>query len=208
MEEVNLNTIQKCEDGTYRWIYEFNMVTNPIILLTVLKIFLFVLIGMWVFFGLFLIGDKGFLGAFIYQIADLALPAAILFVLSIVSYLILAGIYGFKYIVLFEMNESGIRHIHMNKQFKKAEAIGWLTALLGAAANRPGTTGAGLLAATKQETFSEFSKVKKMKVLRKFHTIKLDALLCHNQIYVDSQDFDFAVDYIKACILQKENGKS
>lgn len=197
MSEEHLKEIKKCEDGSYRWIYEFSMIKNPIILLTVLKIFALVLAGMWLFFGLFSIKDKGFAGAYVYEAKALIIPAIILFVLSIASYLILAGIYGFKYIVLFEMNKEGIRHIHMAKQFKKAEAVGWLTALIGAAANQPGVTGTGLLAATKQETVSEFSKVRKMKVLRGFHTIKLDALLNHNQIYADGTDYDFVMEYIK-----------
>ncbi|MBP9996089.1 MAG: hypothetical protein KBT19_02295 [Lachnospiraceae bacterium] len=192
-----MSEIKKCEDGTYRWIYEFSMLKNPIILLTVLKIFALVLIGMWMFFGLFLVKDEGFFGAFVYEAKALILPAAILFALSIVSYLILAGIYGWKYIVLFEMNEEAIRHIHMNKQFKKAEAMGWLTALIGAASGHPGISGTGLLAATKQETVTEFSKVKKMKVLRGLHTIKLDGLLNHNQIYANGEDYDFVVEYIK-----------
>lgn len=80
--------------------------------------------------------------------------------------MILAGIYGWKYIVLFEMNEEAIRHIHMNKQFKKAEAMGWLTALIGAASGH-------------------------------LHTIKLDGLLNHNQIYANGEDYDFVVEYIK-----------
>ena len=197
MSEVNLKEIKKCEDGTYRWIYEFSMLKNPIILLTVLKIFALVLIGMWLFFGLFSIKDEGFPGAYVNEAKALLIPAIILFALSIVAYLILAAIYGWKYIVLFEMNEEGIRHIHMEKQFKKAEAVGWITAFLGAAANKPGITGTGLLAATKQEMLSEFSKVKKMKVLRGFHTIKLDALLNHNQIYADGEDYEFVVEYIK-----------
>ena len=189
-----MSEIKKCEDGTYRWIYEFSMLKNPIILLTVLNL---VLIGMWMFFGLFLVKDEGFVGAFVYEAKALILPAVILFALSIVSYFILAGIYGWKYIVLFEMNEEAIRHIHMNKQFKKAEAMGWLTALIGAASGHPGISGTGLLAATKQETVTEFSKVKKMKVLRGLHTIKLDGLLNHNQIYANGEDYDFVVKYIK-----------
>ena len=41
--------IKKCEDGSYRWVYEFDMLKNPIIILTVLKIFVLVLVGIWVF---------------------------------------------------------------------------------------------------------------------------------------------------------------
>ena len=188
--------IKKCDDGTYRWVYEFDMLKNPIILLTVLKIFLLVLVGMWVVFGLFRIGNDGFIGAFAAQTKELLIPAAILFGLSIAAYIILACIYGWKYCVLFEMNETGIRHIQMEKQYKKAQALGWLTAMAGAAAGKPGAAGTGLLAATKNEQATEFGKVNRMRVFRAFHTIKLDALLNHNQIYAEPEDYEFVLDYI------------
>lgn len=188
--------IKKCDDGTYRWVYEFDMLKNPFILLTVLKIFLIVLVGIWVVFGLFRIGNDGFVGAFALQTKELLIPAAILFGLSIVAYIILACIYGWKYCVLFEMNETGIRHIHMDKQYKKAQAIGWLTAMAGAAAGKPGAAGTGLLAATKNEQATEFRIVKRMRSFRAFHTIKLDGLLNHNQIYTQPEDYDFVLDYI------------
>lgn len=188
--------IKKYDDGIYRWSYEFNMLTNPIILWTVLKIFFLVLVGIWIIFGLFRIGDDGLTGAFIEEAKALTIPAIILFGLSVVSYFILACIYGWKYCVLFEMNEEGIKHIQMSKQFKKAEALGWLTAIAGTAAGSPGTVGTGLLSATKKMQVSEFSKVKKMKVLKMFHTIKLDSLFNHNQIYVESKDFEFVSEYI------------
>ena len=192
--------VKKCDDGTYRWVYEFNMLKNPIILLTVLKIFLLVLAGIWVIFGIFRIGNDGFAGAFAAQTKDLLIPAAILFGLSIVGYIILACIYGWKYCVLFEMDEKGIRHIQMEKQYKKAQALGWLTAMAGAAAGKPGVTGTGLLAATKNEQFSEFSKVKRLRVFKAFRTIKLDSLLNHNQIYAEQEDYGFVLDYISSRI--------
>ena len=192
--------IKKGDDGTYRWVYEFDMLKNPIILLTVLKIFLLVLVGIWVIFGIFRIGNDGFAGAFAAQTKDLLIPAAILFGLSIVGYIILACIYGWKYCVLFEMDEKGIRHIQMEKQYKKAQALGWLTAMAGAAAGKPGVTGTGLLAATKNEQFSEFSKVKRLRVFKAFRTIKLDSLLNHNQIYAEQEDYGFVLDYISSRI--------
>lgn len=199
--------IKKCEDGTYRWVYEFHMLKNPVILLTVWKIFLYVLVGMEVVFALFRIGDCGLVGAFVEEAKELILPAVILFALSVLGYLILAGIYGWKYCVLFEMNEEGVRHIQMEKQYRKAQALGWLTAMVGAAANHPGTAGAGLLAATKNEQSSEFSKVKRLRALRAFHTIKLDSPLNHNQIYAEPEDYDFVLEYISGRIPQDGRGK-
>ena len=198
--------IKKCDDGTYRWAYEFNMLKNPISLLTVLKIFLLVLVGMWIIFGLFRIGGDGFVGAFVAQTKELLIPAAILFGLSIVGYIILACIYGWKYCVLFEMNETGIRHIQMEKQYKKAQALGWLTAMAGAAAGKPGVMGTGLLAATKNEQATEFSKVKRLRTFRAFHTIKLDSPLNHNQIYAEPEDYDFVLNYISKRIPKNKSG--
>ena len=198
--------IKKCDDGTYRWAYEFNMLKNPIILLTVLKIFLLVLVGIWIIFGLFRIGDDGFAGAFVAQTKELLIPAAILFGLSIVGYIILARIYGWKYCVLFEMNETGIRHIQMEKQYKKAQTLGWLTAMAGVAAGKPGVMGTGLLAATKNEQATEFSKVKRLRTFRAFHTIKLDSPLNHNQIYAEPEDYDFVLNYISKRIPKNKSG--
>lgn len=198
--------IKKCDDGTYRWAYEFNMLKNPISLLTVLKIFLLVLVGIWIIFGLFRIGDDGFVGAFVAQTKELLIPAAILFGLSIVGYIILACIYGWKYCVLFEMNETGIRHIQMEKQYKKAQALGWLTAMAGVAAGKPGVMGTGLLAATKNEQATEFSKVKRLRTFRAFHTIKLDSPLNHNQIYAEPEDYDFVLNYISKRIPKNKSG--
>ena len=197
--------IKKGDDGTYRWVYEFKMLKNPMILLSVQKIFLLILIGMWVVFGLFRIGRDGFVSAFVAQTKELLIPAAALFVLSILGYILLACIYGWKYCVLFEMNETGIRHIQLKKQYKKAQALGWLTAMMGIVAGKPGMAGTGLLAATKNEQATEFRIVKRMRSFRAFHTIKLDGLLNHNQIYTQPEDYDFVLDYISKRIPKKKS---
>ena len=68
--------------------------------------------------------------------------------------------------------------------------------MAGVAGGSPGTAGAGLLAGTKNSQHSDFSKVKKMKVSRRFNTVKLDSPFSHNQIYAEAEDFDFIVEYI------------
>ena len=192
--------IKKGDDGTYRWVYEFNMLKNPIILLSLQKMFLFILVGMWVVFGIFKIENEGLVGAFVAQTKELLIPAVVLFALSILGYVLLACIYGWKYCVLFEMNETGIRHIQMKKEYKKAQALGWLTSMMGIVAGKPGMVGTGLLAATKNEQTTEFRIVKRMRAFRAFHTIKLDGLLNHNQIYAQPEDYEFVLDYISSRI--------
>ena len=84
------------------------------------------------------------------------LLALVFAVISVLAYLIVAANYGWKYMVLFEMNEDEVRHIQMESQFKKAQALGWLTAM---AAGSYSVMGAGLLAAARDRSVSVFGSV-------------------------------------------------
>ena len=37
--------VELCADGVYRWIYEFSMMKNPVILFSILKIFIYIALG-------------------------------------------------------------------------------------------------------------------------------------------------------------------
>ena len=122
--------------------------------------------------------------------------AGIVLVLSLVSYVILAALYGWKYQVLFEMTDTSVTHIQMPKQFKKTEAIGWLTMLAGVAAKKPYMVGLGLNVAAKNSSTSEFKNVETVKVRRKRNTIHVNQLLDKNQVYAEDADFDFVEKFI------------
>lgn len=184
-----------CPDGVYRWVYEYPMLKNPTILFTVWKVLLvsclicILLVGVPLMFtegpaALAGIG-KGFGAA-----------ALVLVPLSILAYVILAATYGWKYVVLFEMDEEKVRHIQMEKQVKKAQAMGWLTAMAGLAAGSLSAAGAGLLASSKSTSTSSFSHVKSVKPDRARHVIRVNETLEHNQVYADDGDFDFVLQYI------------
>ena len=121
----------------------------------------------------------------------------VMLVLGAVSYLILAAMYGWSYQVLFTMDENGVEHRQMKKQFEKAEAIGWLTAAAGLATGKIGRIGTGILAATKTSTTSEFQHVRKVRVVRRRDVIYVNQLLEHNQVYAEDADFDFVRNYIE-----------
>ena len=105
-----MKSITKSENGTYRWYYEFDMLKNPMVIRTVFKIFFYILLGLCAFLILLDIIEGNFgVTSLIETTKAMGITAAILFGLSIISYFILAGIYGFKYCVLFEMNDEGIK---------------------------------------------------------------------------------------------------
>ena len=119
-----------------------------------------------------------------------------LIALIVISYLILTAIYGWKYIVLFEMDEEKVVHIQMPKQYEKALALGWLTAMAGLAAQSITTAGAGVLSAAKDTSTSRFEDVRTVKAYPRRHLIKVNERLEHNQVYAAKEDFAFVKDYI------------
>lgn len=188
--------VRLCKDGKYRWKYEMNMLTNPTIFLTVLKVFGGVVVGMFVVFGFFLYVIHGDWAGLWGMAKAMLITMAIFFGLTVLGVLLVAAVFKGKYVVLFEMDEKGVAHIVTPEQMKKAQKLAKITSVAGAARGSFTTAGAGMLAASKNASVSEFAKVRRVKPRRWLHVIKVNQLLEHNQIYVPKEDFDFVYDFI------------
>ena len=188
-----------CPDGKYRWVYEFNMMKNPMILLTVLKVFGIAAGIVALFsFALDLFDDWQITLPDQDNLKILLIVAAVFIGIIFLSYIILAGIYGWKYEVLFEMDEESVSHIQMPKQFKKAEAIAWIAAMAGALTGNLTTAGAGLTATAGSVSTSEFSLVKRLVRRKRMHTIKVNSPFNKNQIYAETDaDYEFVWTFLK-----------
>ena len=193
---AGLKEIKLCPDGKYRWVYEMNMLKNPTLLLTLYKFFGIVILILMVIILLLGLFSDDLLNLLITTGKIGLLMAGIVGVLLPLGYLIVAAIYRGKYIVVFEMDEHGIEHRQLEAQVKKAQAMGWLTALVGAAGGRLTTMGAGILGATKTASYSSFESVFTVKPHRWRHMIEVNQLTSFNEVYVD-EDFDFVLDYIR-----------
>ena len=174
-----------CPDGKYRWVYEFEMLKNPTVLITVLKVIL-------LSFGIVL----GFMALVNLIGGDFRYWNGSDFASFGRGMLILAGIYGWSYQVLIVMDENGVEQKMMKKEFAKAQALGWLTAAASLASGNVGRAGTGIMAATRDTSSSEFKRVKKVKAVRRRHVIYVNQTLEHNQVYAEDADFDFVRDYI------------
>ena len=172
------------------------MWTNPSILFVVLKIFGWIFLGLFGFFVILQLIEGNSWSDIWSFLKGMLIFAAVFAVVIYLGYALLALIYGGKYIVLFEMDENEVVHHQMKSQFKKAEAIGWITAMVGAMAGRPTTMGAGILAATRSTMSSEFSSVRSVKPYKSRNLIKVNELLSKNQVYVSTEYFDFVYDFI------------
>ena len=196
--------VRLCKDGKYRWKYEMNMLTNPTIFLTVLKVFEGIIVGIFLFFGLILYVFHGDWAGLWGWLKTMGLMMAIVFGLTVLGVLLAAAFFKGKYIVLFQMDEKGIAHVVTPEQMKRAQKLAKITAVAGAARGSLTTAGAGVLAASKQASTSVFHYVRKVKPRRWLHVIKVNELLERNQVYVPDEDFDFVYDYIKSrCVNAK-----
>ena len=191
--------IEHCPDGAYRWVYEFSMMRNPVILLTILRVFALTCALLWAFMAALSLMDGDPFFASLWSQGKVALLIfAVFAVLTVPAYFIVTAINGGKYIVLFEMDEEGITHTQEPRQFTKAQGLQWLAAMAGAALHDPTLAGAGFLGATRNSLRSDFAKVRKVKVLRRWNTVKLNQPLAKNQVYAQPEDMDFVLDYIRA----------
>lgn len=194
-----------CPDGKYRWIYEFPMLKNPVILFTVFRVLGMSAAIIAIFAFLVDIIEDGSIT--LADPDDMMIGFWVILVLIgvvILSYIILAAMYGWKYMVLFEMDEEKVVHIQMPSQFRKIEALGWLTAMAGIASGRVGTVGTGILAASRNTSTSDFVNVRKVIGSRWMRVIKVNKLLDHNQVYVDPADYDFVYNFIaQRCVNAK-----
>lgn len=191
------NNITKGDDGKYRWRYDLNMYKNPAIMVTVIKIISIAVCAVWLFAVLISSGDRNFWwNGFLKTLKVFAFIELGGCVLGLIAYLIVAACYGGKYSVEFEMDENGVRHTQIASQAKKAGFLGFLTTLAGAAAKNPTTAGAGMMSGSKTSSYSEFSKVRKVRVYPVMNVIKLNAPLNKNQVYASKEDFAFVRDFI------------
>ena len=202
--------IELCDDGKYRWYYELNMWKNPMILSTTFKVFGMTAVIIFLIMAVISLFDNGPDGIrdMVLSIWDnrmIFILVILLFVVMIfMAYGILAIMYGGKYIVLFEMDEKGVYHKQQPKQFQKAQAAAWMSALASAAAGDAiGGIGRGLALGSMNAVHTSFSGTSKCRPRRRYNAIRLSEGLMQNQIYAADEDYDFVLDYITRHIPEK-----
>jgi hypothetical protein len=103
---------------------------------------------------------------------------------------------GWKYTVLFIMDEKEVVHQQMPRTIKKGQLFGELAMLAGAAAGKPGIVGTGLLAKSRTSMTSTLENVERLIPCRWMNLIKVNQLLAKNRVYVTDEDFDFVYNFL------------
>jgi hypothetical protein len=189
--------VQLFPDGKYRWVYEVPMLRNPSILFDVYKVLGVSFFIVWLFNVILISCEEGLSLDSLWGVTSgFLVLLGVFLVIGYVAYIIVAWYYGWKYIVLFTLDEKEVKHQQMPRQVKKAKVLGALTALAGAAAGRPGVVGTGILSATRFSSTSVLANVEHLVPRRRLNLIKVNQLLNRNRVFVPDEDFDFVYDFL------------
>lgn len=184
-------------DGKYRWVYEVNMLTNYSILFDVWKVLgisMGILVLLFVVIAVF-DGDWD-VDMLIGMASTLGIVALVMLVLGLIGYFVYAAISGWKYAVLFIMDEKEVVHHQMPNTVKKGQLIGALTILAGLASGRPGAVGTGVLAQSRMSMTSTLAHVERLISCRRMNLIKVNERFAKNRVYVNTEDFNFVYNFL------------
>ena len=196
IKEAN-DHVQLYPDGKYRWVYEVNMLTNYSILFDVWKVLgisIGILVLLFVIIAIF-DGDWSF-DTLTGMASSLGIVVLVMLVLGLIGYFIYAAISGWKYAVLFIMDEKEVVHQQMPNTVKKGQLIGALTILAGLASGHPGVVGTGILAQSRMSMISTLADVERLIPCRRMNLIKVNQRFAKNRIYVNDEDFDFVYNFL------------
>ena len=197
METPADSRVKLYPDGKYRWVYEVPMLKNPTILFDVYKVLGISFGIVWLFNVLLISCEDGLNLQNLWSFTSGFLILMLVFlVIGYVAYFIVAWSYGWKYIVLFTLDEKEVVHQMMPRQMEKAKVLGALTALVGSVAGKPGEIGAGVLAASRSTSTSVLANVARLVPRRSLHLIKVNQLLNKNRVFVPDEDFDFVYNFL------------
>lgn len=196
-KEIADSRVTLYPDGKYRWVYEVPMLKNPSILFDVYKV-LGISFGLvWLFGVLLICCEDGFSLESLWGTTSGFLVLMLVFlVIGYIAYVIVAWYYGWKYVVLFTLDEKEVVHQQMPYQVKKAKVLSALTVLVGVAAGKPGVMGTGILSASRSKSTSVLADVACIKPCRRLNLIKVNQLLNKNRVFVPDEDFDFVYDFL------------
>ena len=192
-EKLGLNYIFQEEDGTYDWIYCMNMMKDLSMFKLCLKIcflcFLpFILMMLWM-------AANGQLRSDVFIITMLSFGGVILVVIFAVW--LVNTMYRGKYMLIYQMNNDGITYSQTTDQAAMTRAVAATSAAVSAAGGNVGgvISGTGMSLRT-NGYYSDFSKVRSVKGVRKDNVIWVNTFLQFQQVYVPKGSYDFVWNYI------------
>lgn len=183
---------------SFSWKYDVNLFKDPTILVLIYKVLFLSCIICFFLVSCIAMCDDGIdgLSDIIPDTKTLLIITLIVIGVGFVGYFLYAVIMGGKYTIMFTMDQKHIVHEQIPKQAKKSQKISFLLVLAGLLAKRPTSVGTGMITAEHTKTISTFEDVILVKAVRRFNMIKVNEKFTKNRVYVNSDDYDFVLDFI------------
>ena len=189
--------VRLCEDGKYRWTHPLDLKKNPTILILVYKLF-------GIFFSiplLYLVVRAAIEGDWARDwdnsIKIWLIVMAVFAVIVYLSYRIVVGLYGGKYIVHFTMDSGQLTYRQDAVQEERSRKFGLLVFLVGLVSEEPSTMGQGMYLASGSVHTAPLDKIRRIRPCRSQQLIKLSQGLFQNRVYVQDEDFDRILDFLR-----------
>lgn len=197
---LDMGGITVGDDGVMRWVYEVNMWKDTTIPIAFLKVAaVSTAAPALLVFVLELCDGGGLLSALALFARIYAIVGGIILALFLVGYYLffVPIVHHGGYPLIFEMDEKSVSHIQMPKGAKRSQAVAAVAVLVGTATRSLVTVGSGILAGLRTSMESQFSSVRRITPKPRQNAIYLKSGLSTNIIYVEPDDFDFVLNYIK-----------
>lgn len=189
--------VRLCEDGKYRWTHPLDLKKNLTILILVYKLF-------GIFFSiplLYLVVRAAIEGDWAWawdnSIKIWLIVMAVFAVIVYLSYRIVVGLYGGKYIVHFTMDSGQLTYRQDAVQEERSRKFGLLVFLVGLVSEEPSTMGQGMYLASGSVHTAPLDKIRRIRPCRSQQLIKLSQGLFQNRVYVQDEDFDLILDFLR-----------
>lgn len=197
MEEI-YKGIKETGTNHYTWVYDMNLLKEPIVFVTVLKI-LILSIQVPVLLLLILALFEGNLQSDIGKIFMVELVLlGIVFLLSVVGYyLIYMPIHGVRYLILYEMDAYKIRFIESGKHQKRNQIFNYIGIAAGFMIGDMTVVGASLLANARRQMTTEYKDILKIIIYKRRYIKLISKDMTRNLICYEAGDQEFIVNFIK-----------
>ncbi len=192
-EKLGLNAIYQEEDGTYDWIYCMNMMKD----LSMLK-FYYKVIGLCFLPIILLMIWMALTGRFDWSSFLIVMLCFVVVLLIVVFAVWLVNkLFQSKYMLIYQMNNEGLTFSQTTDQAEMTRTIAAASAAASAAGGHTGgvISGSGM-ALSPNAYYSEFSKVRSVRGVRKDNLIWVNTFLQFQQVYVPAGSYDFVWNYI------------
>lgn len=183
------------ERGAYHWVYHLDMKRNPVPLLIIMKLMVYICGGMAVFIFFMTLLNHNTLAESFKAFAIVAFGiGGFLLLVAYISWLVVIAIHGSNYTVEHLMTEDCVEHLQTHEEREQSKKVKTLVFVLGMLSDDPGSM--GLAMAGREEMTSRYTDVKKIVASRRHDLIKVNNVLQHNHIYAYPHQYAFVWDYI------------